>query len=121
MALTTEFVLGTGGSVEEIPVSMSGAGGSSTTPLAFPLTTVDAGTGAWVMVGGTFSGTGTSSNSGIRPHLMLGQLTHEYPYVALQYGGFLATQASGTVEVSILSRYGTVATSFTGTVYVARL
>ena len=121
MAFTTEFVMGAGGAeVEEIPVSMSGSGGSSSSPVAYPLTTVDAGDGAIVLVLGTLDPGSTLAGS--RPHLQIGSHTHESPHTELtgpaEFG--FGVVVTGTVEVSILSR-GNNTTSFTGTVYVARL
>lgn len=117
MAFTTEFVMGAGGAeVEEIPVSMSGGGNGT----VYPLTTVDAGDGAVVLVLGTMD----AGNTGIlyRPHLQIGSYTHESPHTQLtgpaETG--IGMVVTGTVEMSILSRVGST-TSFTGTVYVARL
>ena len=120
MAFTTEFVMGAGGSVEEIPVSMSGSGGSSSNPTAHPLTTVDAGDGATIVLTGTLDPASTSTNG--RPHVQIGTLIHSDPSPfligpgAVGVGGFF----TGVVDVSVLSRTLTT-TSFTGTVYVARL
>ena len=117
MAFTTEFVMGAGGAeVEEIPVSMSGGGNGVT----YPLTTVDAGDGAVVLVLGTLDPGSTLVGS--RPHLQIGSYTHESPHIELtgpaEFG--FGVVVTGTVEVSILSR-GSNTTSFTGTVYAARL
>ena len=116
MAFTTEFVMGAGGGVEEIPVSMSGGGNGT----VYPLTTVDAGDGAIVLVLGTLDPGSTLSGS--RPHLQIGSHTHESPHIELtgpaEFG--FGVVVTGTVEVSILSR-GNNTTSFTGTVYVAHL
>lgn len=117
MAFTTEFVMGAGGAeVEEIPVSMSGGG----TTTVYPLTTVDAGAGAIVFVAGTMT-PGSTLSAG-RPHLRIGSHTHEEPHVQLSgpAGLGLGVRGTGSVQVAVLSRsVGT--TSFTGTVYVARL
>lgn len=116
MAFTTEFVMGAGGAVEEIPVSMSG-GGSGT---VYPLTTVDAGTGAIVLVVGTMT-PGSTLNAG-RPHLQIGSHTHQEPHVQLSgpAGLGIGVRVTGSVQVAVLSR-STATTTFTGTVYVARL
>ena len=117
MAFSTEFVMGAGGAeVEEIPVSMSGGGNGT----VYPLTTVDAGDGALVLVLGTMDP--ASTNTSLRPHLQIGPHTHTSPYEQLTgpEGAVIGTFATGTVEVSILSRYVST-TSFTGTVYVARV
>lgn len=118
MALQLGPVIGSigGGGVEEIPVSMSG-GGSGT---VYPLTTVDAGDGAIVLVSGTMDpGNSTRVYS---PHLQIGPYTHESPHEILTgpAGPGIGMFVTGTVEVSILSRHLST-TSFTGTVYVARL
>ena len=121
MAFTTEFVMGAGGAeVEEIPVSMSGGGGIASNPTAYPLTTVDAGDGAVILVIGTMDPGSTSS--AYRPHLQIGSYTHVSPHTELTgpAGTGIGMVVTGTVEVSILSRT-TVTTSFTGTVYAARL
>ena len=114
MALELGPVIGSigGGGVEEIPVSMSG-GGSGT---VYPLTTVDAGDGAVVLVLGTMGGPAGSNGA----HLQIGSYTSESPHVQLtgpEEPG-IGMVVTGTVEVSILSR-STLTTSFTGTVYVA--
>lgn len=118
MTLTLGPVIGKvgGAQVEEIPVSMNG-GGSGT---VYPLTTVDAGAGAFIAVGGTLS---TSSFDAYRAYLRVGTLTFESASILLtgpsaipRPGGYF----TGIVQVAILSRTSS-ATSFTGTVYVARL
>ena len=122
MAFTTEFVMGAGGAeVEEIPVSMSGGGNGT----VYPLTTIDAGDGAMVTVTGTFSDSGgTVSNSSTRPHLKIGSgFTHDYPHAAFSSGtgGAVVAVVSGPVTVSILTRAAFGTTTFSGTVYVARV
>lgn len=121
MAFTTEFVMGAGGSVEEIPVSMSGGGGTASSPTVYPLATVDAGAGALIAVGGTLT-PGTTS-SAYEPQLTVGGLTFASPRLLLtgpdaspRPGGLL----TGTVQIAILSRTSGT-TTFTGTVYVVRL
>ena len=116
MALELGPVIGSigGGGVEEIPVSMSGSGSGT----VYPLTTVDAGDGAIVLVLGTMDTVSTSAAS--RPHLQIGSYTHESPHTELTGPakpgiGMIVT---GTVEVSILLR-SALTSSFTGTVYVA--
>lgn len=108
MAFTTEFILGAGGGVEEIPVSMSGSGNTT-----YPLTTVNAGTGAWVWVDGAISPGSQGAVSA--PQLHVGNRTY-MPIGARAGGGGYFT---GTVEVSISSRSFNT-TSFTGTVYITR-
>lgn len=105
-----------GTSVDEIPVSMNG-GGSGT---VYPLTTVNAGPGAFIAVGGTLS---TSSFDAYKAYLRVGTLTFENANILLtslsaipRPGGYF----TGIVQVAIVSRTSS-ATSFTGTVYVARL
>ena len=112
MAFTTEFVMGAGGAVEveEIPVSMSGGGSGN----VYPLTTVDAGTGAWVWVEGALDPAATTL-SGI-PHLQVGSRT--YPGIGDRIGG--GGYFTGTVNVSMLSRTF-ASTTFTGKVYVTRM
>ena len=117
MALELGPVIGSlGGSVEEIPVSMSGSGSGT----VYPLTTVDAGDGAIILVLGTLDAVSTGGAS--RPHLQIGSYTHEEPQKQLtgpaETG--IGKVVTGTVEVSILSR-SNLTTSFTGTVYVAHL
>lgn len=115
MAFTTEFVLGAGGSVEveEIPVSMSGGGGSSSTPNVYPLTTVSAGTGAWVWVEGAPSVPGGALNP---PQLRVGDRLYTLGQDRGGGGGYF----TGTVNVAVLSRtFGT--TTFTGKVYITRV
>lgn len=116
MAFTTEFVMGAGGSVEEIPVSMSGGGSGN----VYPLTTVDAGTGAWVWINGTV--TEGSSSASLRPHIKMGNTLCEDPHMILVelVGGLVGGYFTGTVQIDVLSR-GSLSSSFTGTVYVARV
>lgn len=120
MAFTTEFVLGAGGTVEEIPVSMNGGGGGSSSPTVYPLTTVDAGDGAIVLVAGTMVPGSTIAN--IRPHLQVGAHTHQEPHTYLTgpTGLGIGVRATGSVQVEVLSRTSG-ATTFTGTVYVVRM
>ena len=109
MAFTTEFVMGAGGSVEEIPVSMSG-GGTAT----YPLATVDAGDGAWVWVDGALSaGAGSSTSS---PILNVGDRPYSVNGARAGGGGYF----TGAVTVAIQSRNFST-TTFTGTVYVTRM
>lgn len=111
MAFSTEFVMGAGGAqVEEVPVSMNGGG----TGTAYPLTTVNAGTGAWVWVEGALVPPSTTSNSS--PQLQVGSRT--YPGIGDRIGG--GGYFTGTVNVSVLSRTFS-ATTFTGKVYVTRM
>ena len=120
MAFTTEFVMGAGGAeVEEVPVSMNGGGGSSSNPTAYPLATVDAGDGAIILVVGTMTPGNTIVS--VRPHLQVGSRTHEEPHTYLTgpAGLGIGIRATGSVQVAVLSRTSS-ATSFTGTVYVAR-
>lgn len=123
MALELGPVIGTvggGGGVEEIPVFMSGGGGTGSYPTAYPLTTFDAGDGAVVLVVGTMD-PGSTSGAG-KPHLQIDSYTHESPHNQLTgpEGAGIGLVVTGTVEVSILSRTSWP-TSFTGTVYVAHL
>lgn len=106
--------------MEEIPVSMSGGGGSSSSPTVYPLTTVDAGAGAFILVAGTMAGGSTYEVQ--RPHLQIGIHINTDPRTQLTGPDGLGAwaKATGTVQVAILSRTSS-ATSFTGTVYVARL
>lgn len=108
-----------GAQVEEIPVSMSGGGGSSSNPNVYPLVTVDAGDGAFVLVAGTVSG--GSAYEVQRPHLQIGAHINTDPRTQLTGTDGLGAwaKATGTVQVAILSRTSST-TSFTGTVYVAR-
>ena len=118
MAFTTEFVIGAGGGVEEIPVSMSGAGNGVT----YPLTTVNAGDGAVILVVGTMVPASTTSSS--RPHLQIGTYTHSDPstYLTGPTGIGVGGLFTGSVQIAVLSRTTiTTPTTFTGTVYVARL
>lgn len=111
MAFTTEFVMGAGGSVEEIPVSMSGAGNGT----VHPLTTVNAGAGAWVWVEGALSaGSGAASTS---PILNVGDRPYAVNGARAGGGGYF----TGAVAVTIQSRSSVSATTFTGTVYVTRM
>lgn len=121
MAFTTEFVMGAGGSVEEIPVSMNGGGGSNSNPTAYQLVTVDAGSGAIVLVAGNMNPTSTASSS--RPHLQIGTRTHDDPstYLTGPTGLMIGVRATGIVQVAVVSRSPVGTTTFTGTVYVARL
>lgn len=121
MTLSLGPVIGTlGGGVEEIPVSMSGGGGSGPSPTVYPLTTVDAGDGAVVLVLGTMDPGSASLYN--RPHLQIGSYTFESPHEQLTgpAGPGIGVFVTGTVEISILSRVNST-TSFTGTVYVAHL
>ena len=109
MAFTTEFVMGAGGSVEEIPVSMSGNGTNT-----YPLTTVDAGDGAWVWVDGDLNpGAGGSVTS---PQLQVGNLIYAVNGDRAGGGGYF----TGTVQIDIRSRTSGT-TTFDGTVYVIRV
>ena len=111
MAFTTEFVMGAGGAqVEEIPVSMSGSGVGT----VYPLTTVDAGDGAWVWVDGALSaGAGSSTSS---PILNVGDRPYSVNGARAGGGGYF----TGAVTVAIQSRNFST-TTFTGTVYVTRM
>ena len=111
MAFTTEFVMGAGGAeVEEIPVSMSGGGNGN----VYPLTTVDAGTGAWVWVEGALSpGAGGTITS---PQLQVGNRIYAVNGDRAGGGGYF----TGTVTVSVNSRTSGT-TTFDGTVYVTRM
>lgn len=122
MTLQLGPVIGTvgGAQLEEIPVSMSGGGGSSSSPTVYPLTTVEAGAGAFILVAGTMAG---GSNYEVqRPHLQIGTHTNTDPRNQLTGPDGLGAwaKATGTVQVAVLSRT-TSTTTFTGTVYVARL
>ena len=125
MALQLGPVIGQigGGGVEEIPVSMNGNGGSSSSPVPYLLTTVDAGAGALISVDGTMAPGATTSSS--RPQLQIGSYVHVDPAsILVGDEGGLSARVSGTVQVQVLSRTGQGAfgmTSFTGTVYVAHL
>lgn len=110
MAFSTEFVMGAGGAdVEEIPVSMSGSGTTT-----YPLTTVNAGTGAWVWVDGALNAPNTTPTS--LPQLQVGNRGYTLGQGRAGGGGYF----TGTVNVAILSRTFSV-TTFTGTVYVTRV
>ena len=117
MALELGPVIGKvgGAQLEEIPVSMSGPGSDED----YPLTTVDAGDGAAIVVIGTMEPGHTSSTS--RPHLLMGSYTHEEPYPFLTgpegigVGGFF----TGTIEIIVCSRSRLNVTTFDGIVYVA--
>lgn len=102
--------------MEEIPVSMSGVGGI--TPVVYPLTTFDAGSGSLIVVAGALDGPTTT---GSRPHLRVGSAEHDNARSTLA-GPTTAiiTKATGTAQVAILARNSSNVT-FTGTVYVARL
>ena len=110
MAFTTEFVMGAGGAVEEIPVSMSGGGRDT----VYPLTTVDAGGGAWVWAEGAISPGSTGATSA--PQLRVGSRAYTASGDRTGGGGYF----TGTVQIDILSRYPST-NSFTGTVYVTRM
>lgn len=109
MAFSTEFVMGAGGSVEveEIPVSMSGYGNGT----VHPLTTVNAGSGAWVWVDGERTGTVTQT-------LNVGSKNYSQSSGTTRGGG--GGYFTGNVAVSVTTA-GYSTTTFTGTVYVARL
>lgn len=118
MAFTTEFVMGTGGAggaeVEEIPVSMSGAGGNSSNPTVYPLTTVSAGAGAWVWAEGALSPGATGLSAA--PQLWVGDRAYTVTGNRAGGGGWF----TGTVEVSVRSRSSST-TTLTGAVYVTRV
>ena len=109
MAFTTEFVMGAGGAVEveEIPVSMSGGGIGN----VYPLTAVNADSGAWVWVDGARTGNGLLT-------LRVGSLEYRAANDSARMGG--GGYFSGTVQIDALSRISTTS-SFTGTVYVIRV
>lgn len=109
MAFTTEFVMGAGGAVEveEIPVSMTGSGSGN----VHPLTTVNAGTGAWVWIIGEKTGTPTTTlNVGAKSYNIAGGTTR-----AEGVGHF-----TGNVAISVTTS-GLSQVTVTGTVYVARM
>ena len=112
--------IGGGGGVEEIPVSMSGGGGTTSGPTVYPLTTVDAGDGAIVLVLGTMDPASTGGS--FRPHLQIGSYTHQEPHTYLTgpTGSGVGVMATGSVQIAVLSR-DSRSTTFDGTVYVARL
>lgn len=108
MAFTTEFVMGAGGAeVEEIPVSMSGSG----TNTVHPLTTVDAGSGAWVWVEGEKTGNATFT-------LTVGAKSYAGDTGTTRAGG--GGYFTGNVACSVRTA-GIATTTFAGTVYVTRL
>lgn len=118
MAFSTEFVMGAGGvEVEEIPVSMSGGGNGT----VYPLTTVDAGDGALILVIGMLAPANTSTSS--RPHLQIGSYTHSEPnaYLNGPTGMGVGGLFTGVVQISIISRYVIGTSTFDGTVYVTRM
>lgn len=121
MAFSTEFVMGAGGGVEEIPVSMSGGGGTSSSPVAHPLATVDAGDGAVILVIGMLVPASTSTSS--RPHLQIGSYTHSEPnaYLTGPTGVGIGGLFTGVVQISIISRFTVGTSTFDGTVYVTRV
>lgn len=111
MAFTTQFVMGAGGvEVEEIPVSMSGSGSGN----VYPLTTVNAGTGAWVWVDGALSPASTGSSNA--PELAVGSRNYRVNGDRAGGGGHF----TGTVNIAIHSR-ASGTTTFSGTVYVIRV
>lgn len=117
MALQLGPVIGQvgGGRLKEVPVSMSG-GGERT----YPLTTIDAGAGALIVVTGVMSAGSTSATS--RPHVQIGAYTDQEPHLALTgTARGIVSHQSGTVAVSIVHRHIYSSTTFTGTVYVAYL
>ena len=118
MALELGPVIGSigGGGVEEIPVSMSGGGNGT----VYPLTTVDVGDGAIVLVLGTMDPASTGGS--FRPHLQIGSYTHQEPHTYLTgpTGPGVGVMATGSVQIAVLSR-DSRSTTFDGTVYVARL
>ena len=107
MAFTTEFVMGAGGSVEEIPVSMSGSGNGT----VYPIATVDAGDGAWVWVDGERTGNGTQT-------LNVGSKNYSQNSGTTRGGG--GGYFTGNVAISIVTT-GYAPTTFTGKVYVTRM
>ena len=108
MAFTTEFVMGAGGAeVEEIPVSMSGGGNGT----VYPLTTVDAGGGAWVWVEGEKTGSGS-------PTLTVGAKSYGVGGGTTRAGG--GGYFTGNVACSITTS-GFAANTFSGKVYVTRV
>ena len=108
MAFTTEFVMGAGGAeVEEIPVSMSGSGNGT----VYPLATVDAGGGAWVMLDGPKTGSTPVS-------VNIGSMTVRMDAASTRLCG--VAYASGTVPISVTT-HGFSTVNFTGTVYVTRM
>lgn len=115
MALELGPIIGKvgGGGVEEIPVSMSGGGNGK----LYPLTTVDAGDGAIILVVGTLDGAWSTSNN--RPHLQIGNLTSTGPSETLigPEGLGIGGRFTGSVTIAILSRYS-FDTTFTGVVRV---
>ena len=109
--------IGGGGGVEEIPVSMSGEG----TNTVYPLTTVDAGDGSFIVVTGLMVPTSTSIPQ--RPHLHIGSYVHTEPHIHLQgdaEGLRICAFVTGTVEVSVMSRRAIGVSTFDGTVRVVR-
>lgn len=106
MAFSTQFVASAGGTVEEIAVSNSGNGFGN----SLPLTTVNAGTGAWVWVDG--------SKNGSAFDLVVAQKKYEIKSASSRAGG--GGHFTGSVAVSMVTQSGSTAT-FSGTVYVIRI
>ena len=108
MAFTTEFVMGAGGAeVEEIPVSMSGGGAGN----VYPLTTVDAGAGAWVWVEGEKVGNSACT-------LTVGGKSYAGASAPTRAGG--GGYFIGNVACSVTT-IGFSNVTFSGKVYVTRM
>ena len=112
MAFSTEFVMGAGGAVEveEIPVSMNGGGNGT----VYPLTTVNAGAGAWVWTEGAITAPNITG-AGL-PQLQVGDRIYTLGQDRAGGGGYF----TGTVNVAIRSRTF-ASTTFDGKVYVTRM
>src|SRR5699024_12620215 len=106
MALELGPVSGTvggGGGVEEIHVSMSGGGGTTSGPTVYPLATVDAGDEAIVLVLGTMDPASTGGS--FRRHLQIGSYTHQEPptYLTGPTGSAVVVMATGSVQIALVS------------------
>lgn len=111
MALQLGPVIGQVGGAQavEIPVAMFGRGSGN----VHPMTTVDAGAGAWVWVDGALDpGNGTSATGS--PQLQVGD--HVYAVNGSRAGG--GGHFTGTVAIAVTTRANLSDTSFSGTVYV---
>ena len=119
MAITSEIIGKLGGRVESVPVSMSGNGGSSSSPVKHLLTRVEVPAGKQVLVGVVGKFTSTQSNTN-RPDFDIGGFVS---YASTDTNAHASASAvltkSGDVNVITRSPIGT--STFVGTVYTAEM
>ena len=119
MAITSEIIGKLGGRVESVPVSMSGNGGSSSSPYKHLLTRVEVPSGKQVLVGvvGKFTSTQSTVN---RPDFGIGGFVS---YASSDTNAHASASAvlSQSGDVNVLTRSGVGTSTFVGTVYTTEM